>query len=216
MSWIDLAGYSASALVLVTFCMRTMFLLRAAAICSNIAFIVYAFSDSLYPVLILHIILLPLNVLRFVQMLILIRRVKHETKGDVSVECLRPFMKETRRKAGEILFYRGDYADRIYIVMVGEIHLDQTGDTLFAGDLFGEIGLFSADHRRTQTARALTDVELLWIGESELALICNDNPSLSLYFLRLTSNRLMMNASRLSQIDFNTPALLDRSSHRRK
>ncbi len=60
MSWIDGAGYFASALVLAAFCMKTMFPLRAAAICSNIAFIVYAFSDSLYPVLILHAILLPL------------------------------------------------------------------------------------------------------------------------------------------------------------
>ena len=42
MSWIDGAGYFASALVLATFCMRTMTPLRLAAICSNIAFIVYA------------------------------------------------------------------------------------------------------------------------------------------------------------------------------
>jgi CRP/FNR family cyclic AMP-dependent transcriptional regulator len=194
--WIDGAGYLASALVLATFCMKTMMPLRAAAICSNAAFIVYAFCGHLYPVLILHVVLLPLNILRSMQMLRLIRRVETAAKSDLSLEWLRPFMKETRRSAGDILFNRGDYADRLYVLLAGQIRLEQIDHVLHAGDLFGEIGLFSADHQRTQTARALTDVELLWISESELAQVCYENPGISFYFLRLTTNRLIANASR--------------------
>jgi CRP/FNR family cyclic AMP-dependent transcriptional regulator len=55
MNWIEAAGYLASALVLTTFCMKTMIPLHYAAICSNAAFIVYGFYDHLYPVLILHV-----------------------------------------------------------------------------------------------------------------------------------------------------------------
>src|SRR5688500_17938870 len=61
MTWVEAAGYLASALVLATFCMKTMIPLRSAAVVSNVAFIVYGFYDEVYPVLILHAVLLPLN-----------------------------------------------------------------------------------------------------------------------------------------------------------
>jgi CRP/FNR family transcriptional regulator, cyclic AMP receptor protein len=196
MNWIEVAGYLASALVLATFCMKTMIPLRAAAICSNVAFIVYGFYDSLYPVLILHAILLPLNIWRAVQMRLLIRKVEIASKGDLSTDWLKPFMKEQRYKAGETLFNRGDHAERVYMVLSGNVHIEQIDYTLHPGELFGEVGLFSADHQRTQTARALTDVNLLWIAEGELAQICYQNPGLAFYFLRLVTNRLIANASR--------------------
>ena len=196
MNWIEAAGYLASALVLATFCMKTMIPLRCAAICSNVAFIVYGFYDHLYPVLVLHGILLPLNIWRALQMLRLIRRVEAASKGDLSTDWLGPFMKEAQWKAGEVIFSRGDHADRLYMIITGEIHLEQIDQTIRAGDLFGEIGLFSADHRRTQTARALTEVDLLWISEGELAQVCYQNPGIAFYFLKLTTNRLLANASR--------------------
>ena len=195
MNWIEAAGYLASALVLATFCMKTMIPLRCAAVCSNVAFIVYGFYDNLYPVLILHAILLPLNVWRAVQLLRLIRLVEAASKSDLSTDWLKPFMKEARLKAGEILFAKGHHADRLYMILAGDVHLEQIDYTLRAGDLFGEVGLFSADHQRTQTARAQTDVHLLWISEGELAQICYQNPGMAFYFLRLVTNRLLANAS---------------------
>jgi hypothetical protein len=125
MNWIEAAGYLASALVLATFCMKTMIPLRGAAICSNFAFIVYGFYDNLYPVLILHGILLPLNVWRAAQMLRLIRRVEAASKGDLSTDWLRPFMKEAQWKAGEVIFNKGDHADRLYMILAGDVHFEQ-------------------------------------------------------------------------------------------
>jgi hypothetical protein len=54
-------GFVASGLVLTAFGMKDMLNLRITAICSNIAFIGYALMLALPPVLILHVILLPLN-----------------------------------------------------------------------------------------------------------------------------------------------------------
>ena len=54
-------GFIASGLVLATFGMKDMVNLRIVAICSNIAFIMYGFVLVLPPVLILHVMLLPLN-----------------------------------------------------------------------------------------------------------------------------------------------------------
>jgi hypothetical protein len=53
-------GFIASGLVLAAFGMKDMVNLRIVAICSNIAFIAYALL-LLPPVLVLHVILLPLN-----------------------------------------------------------------------------------------------------------------------------------------------------------
>jgi hypothetical protein len=67
MSWIDLTGYLASLAVLATFCMGTMGSLRTVAILSNVLFITYGVELHLYPVLLLHATLLPINALKMVQ-----------------------------------------------------------------------------------------------------------------------------------------------------
>ena len=60
----DISGFVASALVLATFAMTNMRLLRITAILSNVAFIAYGSVNALLPVLVLHVLLLPLNLYR--------------------------------------------------------------------------------------------------------------------------------------------------------
>jgi hypothetical protein len=64
MSFTEPLGYLASALVLATFCMRDMRALRCVAIASNVAFIAYGAMADVGPVLLLHLLLLPVNVWR--------------------------------------------------------------------------------------------------------------------------------------------------------
>ncbi len=64
MQRVDLAGYIASSLVFMTFYMRGMVALRLVALCSNVAFLIYAFSLHLAPIVILHGALIPVNVSR--------------------------------------------------------------------------------------------------------------------------------------------------------
>ena len=64
MQWLDLVGYAASALVVLTFTMNDMRSLRVAAVSSNVAFLAYGISLDLGPVVSLHAILLPLNLWR--------------------------------------------------------------------------------------------------------------------------------------------------------
>jgi hypothetical protein len=61
-------GFIASMLVLTTFAMKDMRMLRFVAIFSNVAFIAYGAVSWLPPVLFLHLVLLPLNVSRLLQM----------------------------------------------------------------------------------------------------------------------------------------------------
>ena len=63
----ELLGYSAAGLVLVTFLARSITVLRAIAIASNVMFIAYALVAWLPPVLLLHALLLPINAWRLWQ-----------------------------------------------------------------------------------------------------------------------------------------------------
>lgn len=68
MTGIDAIGYLAASLVLATFCMRSMSGLRYVAIASNLAFIVYGYCGDLMPVLLLHVLLLPVNIRRLTEL----------------------------------------------------------------------------------------------------------------------------------------------------
>jgi CRP/FNR family transcriptional regulator, cyclic AMP receptor protein len=65
----EISGYVASVLVLLTFIAKDMRLLRTAAIFSNLAFITYGTLQWLPPVLALHVVLLPLNMVRLSEVL---------------------------------------------------------------------------------------------------------------------------------------------------
>ncbi|WP_206736192.1 hypothetical protein [Bradyrhizobium betae] len=66
MRWVEVAGYIASSLVFLTFYMRRMVPLRLVALCSNVAFLTYAFALHLAPIAILHGALIPVNVVRLI------------------------------------------------------------------------------------------------------------------------------------------------------
>jgi hypothetical protein len=62
--WIDVLGYAASGLTLATFAQRTMLPMRLLAIGANICFIGYGAMGLFMPVLALHLVLLPVNLVR--------------------------------------------------------------------------------------------------------------------------------------------------------
>ena len=75
----EMSGYVASTLVLCTFVAKDMRVLRIVAIFSNLAFINYATIEWLPPVLFLHLVLLPLNIVRLAEIV----RATHAT-GDLT------------------------------------------------------------------------------------------------------------------------------------
>jgi hypothetical protein len=62
--WIDIFGYAASGLTLATFAQRTMLPMRILAIGANVCFIGYGAMGMYLPVLVLHLVLLPVNLAR--------------------------------------------------------------------------------------------------------------------------------------------------------
>ena len=70
--WINIVGCIAAFLVALTFYVESMVALRCFAIVSNVCFITYAYFTTpvLYPVLYLHMFLMPLNSYRLFYLLI--------------------------------------------------------------------------------------------------------------------------------------------------
>jgi CRP/FNR family transcriptional regulator, cyclic AMP receptor protein len=67
-----LVGYLAAGFVLATFCTKRMARLRALAVVSNIAFIGYGYLGELWPIVILHAAMLPVNMHRLRQEVLLL------------------------------------------------------------------------------------------------------------------------------------------------
>ncbi|MBX3600910.1 MAG: hypothetical protein KF863_09800 [Rubrivivax sp.] len=64
MTTVDLVGWLAATLTLLTFVCCDMRRLRVLAICANVAFVAYGASADLMPVLALHLMLAPVNLWR--------------------------------------------------------------------------------------------------------------------------------------------------------
>ncbi len=193
MTWIDVLGYAASASVLATFCMSTMVPLRIIAIGSNVLFIAFGALAHIYPVLVLHIVLLPVNTMRLIQILRLIKGVKAAHVGDLSVESLLPFMSRRFVKAGQTLMIKGDNADRMYYLVNGKMEIRELGKILEPGAVLGEIGVFARDQKRTATVACISDCELYELSESKAKQLYFQDRSFGLAVLQLIIARLMEN-----------------------
>ena len=195
MSRVEVIGYVASALVFCTFYMKTMIPLRVVGILSNVAFMAYGLGDHLYPVLILHAILLPLNCVRLIQMRTLIKKVRKAAKGDCSMEWLIPYMQPRTLKKG-VLFRKGDAAEEMYIVLKGSVRLLDVGVTLHPGTVLGEIGLFAPSRQRMDTAFCESDVEVASISNDKVWQLYHQNPKFGFYLINLVTSRLLQNFSK--------------------
>ena len=192
-SWVELSGYIASLLVFVAFYMKTMIPLRVVAILSNVAFITYAVGGHLYPVLILHTVLLPLNCIRLRQMRALVAKVHEASHAEHSTEPLIPFMTRRMMKKGDVLFKKGDLAKEMYLALSGSIRLAGVGVLLGQGSLIGEVGIFSPDAQRMDTAICEADGELGVIADEKVLQLYYQNPTFGFYLVKLVTHRLLEN-----------------------
>jgi CRP/FNR family cyclic AMP-dependent transcriptional regulator len=185
-----LLGATASTLTLVSFSMKSMLPLRAFALASNVFFIAYGYVDLLWPVLILHACLLPLNVKRLLDIRKLTADIRRTTETSPVSQWLLPHMNRRLFKAGEVLFRKGDTADSMFYVASGELRMEGVDQRLGSGELIGEIGLFSPDRKRTQTITCHTDGELYTMTDEMVYRLYYQNPKLGFYFMRLIIGRL--------------------------
>jgi CRP-like cAMP-binding protein len=199
MSIPEILGYLATAFNIAAYSMRTMIPLRIFAIVSNGFFVVYGATGGVYPVLLLHAILLPLNAWRLRQMIHLVRSIRNAETGEMQTEWLKPFMARRRYKQGDVLFRRGEIADEMFIPLSGRFRLVEIGVDVPVGQMVGELGFLSPRNLRSQTLECVADGDVLSIHYDDLRQLYFQNPEFGFYFLRLTTGRLFQNLGRIEE-----------------
>jgi CRP/FNR family transcriptional regulator, cyclic AMP receptor protein len=194
---IETMGYLGALFTFAAYSSKSMVRLRIAGILANVAFIGYGAAAAVYPTLLLHAVLLPMNVVRLRQMRRLVRQVAEAARGDLSIDWLRPFTHRRRFEAGQRLWQRGDAATEMLFVLGGRFKAVEADVALGPGDVIGEIGLVDADQRRTQSVECVEAGEALTITYDEVRQLAFQNAKFGFYFLQLVSRRLLRDVRRL-------------------
>lgn len=192
----ELVGYLASLLVFTTFSMKTMIPLRVVAIVSNITFVIYALLGSLYPILILHATMLPLNIYRLMEIRRMIKQVQEAMTHDMDFSVLLPHMSRKNWRKGDIVFNKGARADGLYYIASGEIYLQELDLSLGKGNIMGEVSIFAPEQARMATAECKTDCELYSLTIDKIQELYFQNPVFGFSLLRLITHRLLENLQR--------------------
>ena len=190
-------GYLGALLTLGTYSMNTMNPLQVVALCANCLFIVYGYMAPVYPQLLLHGLLLPLNSLRLFQMLQLISKVRTASQGDLNMDWLRPFMSKRACKAREVIFRKGDISSAMFYTVSGSYRLSDIEQDVGLGQIIGEVGLIAPDNKRTLTFECIEDGEVLAISYDQVKQLYFQNPKFGFHLLQLVSQRLFQDIARL-------------------
>jgi len=204
MTPVDFVGYAASATVLATFCMSTMIPLRVIAILSNILFSLFGFWAHIYPVMLLHLILFPVNIVRLMQIRYVVRGISQ--RADLSIEGILPFMVRRRFRAGETLMRKGEQADRLFYLVDGQIEVVEIRKTLSSGTVVGEIGVFAQHQQRMATVVCLTDCELYELSARKAKELYYQDPSFGYAVLQTIIGRLIENMEPINPMPANSHA----------
>ena len=93
---------------------------------------------------------------------------------------------------GEIIFSEGDRGEQMYVIRKGEVEIERDGtivETLYAGDIFGEMALIDGSPRAA-SARAKTACELAPITEKAFVFMVHETPFFALTVMRTLAERL--------------------------
>ena len=196
----NMLAFTGAIFFVATLMVRTIVPLRIIGIISNVFFIAYGALAGSASTFFLYLLSLPINAIRLRQMLTLVKKARVSAQGDLSMDWLRPFMNPRKYRKGDVLFHKGDPAKEMFLTVTGKFLVTEIGVELPPGRMMGELGFVDPKNRRTQTVECTEDGDVLAITYEKLLELYFQNPEFGYYFLRLTTERLMQNISRLEGI----------------
>ena len=100
---------------------------------------------------------------------------------------------ESRRfMAGSTIFREGDEANELFVIKSGKVRIqigNRTLTELEPDSIFGEMALID-NEPRSATAIAVTDVELVPVGEKQFLFLVSQTPYFALKVMRVLVQRL--------------------------
>ncbi len=130
------------------------------------------------------------------------------------IDSLRDSVELLRFGKGDVIVRQGDVADSFYLIRIGFVKVteshaqsDLTLAYLGRGGYFGEIGLLSADGRRTATCTALDHVEVVKIAGADFHRMLDSHPKIREHITTVAEQHLKQNKE---QMDAAASVSLDR------
>lgn len=95
-------------------------------------------------------------------------------------------------KAGDVIFREGDQARELFVIKSGSVRIqigNRTISELGPDSIFGEMALID-NERRSATAIAVTDLELVPVSEKQFLFLVGQTPYFALKVMRVLAQRL--------------------------
>ncbi len=96
-------------------------------------------------------------------------------------------------KKGDSLFKAGDIADRMFYIKKGAIKLVEINKVIRAGEVIGEMGIFSPFKVRTASAICEEDLETYTMGRDEIIKLFGQEPALAIELIQTSIKRFIEN-----------------------
>src|SRR4051794_24227798 len=202
MTLFEILGYVALILLVASYFMKTIIWLRLLAIASNAAVVIGGIIGPNYPILLLGLAMLAVNVWRLMEMRRLVGAASAATAGQgapVSIDWLLPYMRPVDIPQGHVLFRKGEVADAMYFVSSGKVKIDELNVEIGKGSLFGEIGILSVDRQRTATATCVEPCSLLLVSADKVRELYYQNPEFGFFLVGVITRRLTEDLEKMAR-----------------
>ena len=196
----NLLGVAGAMFYVVSMSMKTAIPLRITSLVSAVFLLGASILSRSFPAIVLYVLLLPVHSIRLYQMVELIKKARAAAGSDLSMDWLRPYMKKRKYRKGDILFRKGDPADEMFLIGKGKYRVLEVDHELAPGHIFGELGLLTPGHHRTQSVECVESGHVLTLPYDEVRALYFENPEFGFYFLQLASGRLMKDKVRAEEM----------------
>lgn len=191
---IEAIGWAGSILTIATYAMNTMLPLRIFALASCICFGVYAALLGLWPLLVMDLILLPINLYRLRQILSIRRGLTDGSSNQNSdFSVVKAYGRKRQIDAGNVIFEKGDTVDSLYFLETGRVQIEGYSVQLSDGEIFGEIAFFTDSATRTATVRCLEDSVVYELDKKRFMRLQFEDPTFGMAIMRTITRRLQEN-----------------------
>lgn len=96
--------------------------------------------------------------------------------------------------AGGMVFEEGEPAEKMYVILEGEVRLTLHGQPLameVGGGIIGEMALIESEPR-SASARALTDCRLVAIDKADFLDMIRESPEFAIHIMQVLTRRLRL------------------------
>lgn len=194
-----MAGITMGILFILTFAMSNMLPLRILALLASLSVLVHGWLSHSRNLLVFGAIILAINLYRYFQIQNVSRRIRRTRHYGYDLETVLPLMTKMELTKGDLVFAKGDSADKLYVLVSGKVKIIENNTLIKQGAIFGEFGLFTNSGTRTSSARCESDCVLRSMTSDEVDRLYFQKPEFGFALVKTIATRMATNIEHLEE-----------------